>query len=118
MALNNNYVSKQSSIQNGTPKEFQSDSFESNYFRKISYGQIINSKYSYFLALDVAEGKGRVAKSQFHIQRKNCFTVQSRGTKMSVHARTAKHAASGKHGGVPPLRHDRCKSLQATVKGR
>ena len=100
--------------QTGTHKEFQSDSFESNYFRKISYGQIINSKYSYFLGLDVAEGKGRVAKSQFHIQRKNCFTVQSRGTKMSVHARTAKHVASG----VPPLRHDRCKSLQATVKGQ
>ena len=61
LALNINYVSKQSSIQNGTPKEFQSDSFESNYFRKISYGQIINSKYSYFLALAVAsrrQGKG------------------------------------------------------------
>ena len=101
-------------------KSFNQILLNQSYFRKISYGQIINSKYSYFLALAVAvaEGKGRVAKSQFHIRRKNCFTVQSRGTKMSVHAHTAKHAASGKHGGVPPLRHDRCKSLQATVKGR
>ena len=99
-------------------KSFNQILLNSRYFRNISYGQIINSKYSYFLALAVAEGKGRVAKSQFHIRRKNCFTVQSRGTKMSVHEHTAKHAASGKHGGVPPLRHDRCKSLQATVKGR
>ena len=102
----------------GHIKSFNQILLNQSYFRKISYGQIINSKYSYFLALAVAEGKERVAKSQFHIRRKNCFTVQSRGTKMSVHARTTKHAASGKHGGVPPLRHDRCKSLQATVKGR
>ena len=102
----------------GTHKEFQSDSFEFKATSERYHTDRSSIASTATSGLVVAEGKGRVAKSQFHIRRKNCFTVQSRGTKMSVHAHTAKHAPSGKHGGVPPVRHDRCKSLQATVKGR
>ena len=56
----------------------------------------MNSKYSYFVTLAAAKGKGRVvAKSQLHTQMKNCFTVHTHGSKISLNARTAKLVASG-----------------------